>query len=726
MKPEVVEVTEVQVTVESTVDIARKFKAELELAKRKDEKWIRQGKRIVKRYRDERNTNTGGVGGVRFNILWSNIQTLLPATYAKPPKAEAERRNKDNDPVSRCASEILERCLQYEIDHYPDFDEALRGAALDRLLPGRGTAWVRYEQREVDTPPDATIVAPGMQAQISQPQVKECSATDYVYWEDFRCSPARVWGEVTWVARRVYLTRDELKARFGEKMQARDLSYMNIPLVNAPIGLDHLNESGEYGDTECLKKAEVWELWDKKTRRVYWVAEGYDDLLDLTNDPYGLDEFWPCPKPLFATQTTDTITPVADYVLYQDQATELDNLTRRIGLLVQAVKVAGVYDASATGVERMLSESAENTLIPVNNWAAFAEKGGIKGTIDWLPLEQVIRALNECYMAREQTKQVIYEVTGISDIIRGSTQASETATAQNIKRQFGSLRLRPRQQDMAMFASEILRIKAQLMMDVYSPETLIAISGILDTYDGQYVEQAIQMMKSEPMRAYRVEVAADSLVEMDQEQEKQSRVEFLTAASGFLRQAVPAAEQIPALAPVLGEMLMFGVRAFKGGRELEGVFQQFVDTMSQPQQDKPDPAMQKMQADIQMQQQKLQMDMQIKQAQMQVQLEGDRAKAQADIEVEMAKARMQAEVDINRQRAEAEQHAMKIQNEAELQSLRSQLDQANELRQLEFQRWKAELDAAVKVQVAEISAEKGAENAATAAATNEIATEVRQ
>lgn len=716
---EVVEVEEVEF--ESTREVTQRWRAELELAKRKDEKWIRRGRRIVKRYRDERNQNTGGMAGVRFNILWSNVQTLLPATYAKPPKAEAERRNKDNDPIARCASEILERCLQYEIDHYPDFDEALRGAALDRLLPGRGTVWVRYEQKEVDVFPDPAMPVDPM----AQPQIKECSPTDYVFWEDFRCSPARVWGEVTWVARRVYLSRDELESRFGEEMELRGLKVSQIPLVNVPVGIDQLKEDSQFGDTECLKKAEVWEIWDKKTKRVYWVAEGYDELLDYKDDPYGLDGFWPIPKPLLATQTTDTITPVADYTLYQDQAIELDNITRRIGLLVQAVKVSGVYDASATGVERMLSESAENTLIPVSNWGAFSEKGGIKGLVDWMPLEQVIKALNECYMAREQTKQVIYEVTGISDIIRGSTQASETATAQNIKRQFGSLRLRPRQQDMAMFASEILRIKAQLMMDIYSPETLVAMSGIMDTYDRQYVEQAIALMKSEPMRAYRVEVAADSLVELDQEQEKQSRMEFLGAASGFLRQAVPAAEQNPALAPVLGEMLMFGVRAFKGGREMEGVFQQFVDQMSQPQ-DKPDPAMQKMQAEMQQQQQKMQMDMQIKQMQMQVQLEGDRAKAQAQLEVEMAKARMQAEVDINRQRAEAEQHALKMQNEAELQALRSQLDQVNELHQLDFQRWKAELDAAVKVQVAEIGAEKGADNAATAAATNEIASEVRQ
>ncbi|MNK62897.1 hypothetical protein D3C87_820920 [compost metagenome] len=689
---------------ESTVDIARRWRIELDLAKRCDEKWINRGKKIVKRYRDER---AGTTGGNRYNILWSNVQTILPAIYAKAPKAEAVRRNKDNDPASRCAAEILERALQYEIDHYPDFDEAMRNAVQDRLLPGRGVAWVRYEQREV-------AVAEG--AQPAQYEVKDCSAVDYVYWEDFRCSPARVWGEVTWVARRVYMSRGEVQARFGAFLEELGKRAADVPLTHVPIGLDQMKDQGAtYGDTEAMKKAEVWELWDKKTKSVYWTAQGFDDLLDVAEDPYGLDEFWPCPKPLFATQTSDTLVPVPDYALYQDQAQELDMLTQRIGRLTQAVKVVGVYDASMTGVQRMLQEGVDNTLIPVGNWAAFSEKGGVRGVVDWLPLDQVIKALNECYMAREQCKQVIYEITGISDIIRGATEASETATAQNIKRQFGSLRLRPRQQDVAMFASEILRIKAQLMMDVYSPESLVAMSGIMDTYDAQYVQQAIMLMKSEPMRAYRVEVASDSLIEMDQEQEKASRTEFLGAASGFLRQAVPAAQQSPEMAPLLGEMLMFGIRAFKGGREMEAAFQKFVDQMNQPKPETPDPEQMKIQAEAQQKQMQMQVDMQIEQAKM-----------QAQMQVEQARMSMQAQVDINRQRAEAEQHAMKIRQEAELQALKAQMQQQQDMHDMAFARWKAELDAATKIETANIAAKAKVDNAATQAATNEISSEVTQ
>lgn len=706
---------QVEKAAESTVDIARRWKVELELAKRGDTKWVNQGKKIVKRYRDDR---AGTRASTRFNILWSNVQTLLPAIYAKAPKAEAVRRNKDNDPAARCAAEILERALQYEIDHYPDFDEAMRNAVQDRLLPGRGVAWVRYEQREI-------AVAEG--AMPSQYEVKDCSAVDYVYWEDFRCSPARVWGEVTWVARRVYMSRDEVKARFGAFLAEQGKRAMDVPLTHVPIGLDQMKDQGAtYGDTEAMKKAEVWEIWDKKTRAVYWVAQGFDDLLDVREDPYGLDNFWPCPKPLFATQTSDTLNPVPDYILYQDQAMELDALTQRIGMLVEAVKVVGVYDSSQTGVERMLQEGTNNTLIPVSTWAAFAEKGGVKGVIDWLPLDQVIQALNQCYISREQCKQVIYEITGISDIIRGATEASETATAQNIKRQFGSLRLRPRQQDVAMFASEILRIKAQLMMDIYSPESLIAMSGIMDTYDAEYVQQAIMLMKAEPMRAYRVEVAADSLIELDQEQEKASRTEFLGAASGFLRQAVPAVQQSPEMAPLLGEMLMFGVRAFKGGREMEAAFQKFVDQMSQPKPEQPDPEAMKVQAEAQQKQMQMQADMQIEQAKLAAQVESDRAKMMAQMQVEQAKMQMQAQVDINRQRAEAEQHAMKIRQEAELQLLKDQMEQQQAMHDMAFARWKAELDAATKIETANIAAKAKVDNEATQAATREISSEVKQ
>lgn len=627
----------------SSADIARRWLSELQLSKKQDEKFITKGRKIVRRYRDDRGTDGFDYIQKRFNILWSNVQTMLPALYGRTPRAQVERRYKDQDPVGRTAAQILERALQYEIDHYGDFDASNKAAVLDRLLPGRGVVWVRFETKEVEGP--EVTESEGEEA-MEPSEEYECTPTDYVYWEDFRCSPARCWDEVTWVARRVYMTRDDLVKRFGE--EAKD-----VPLTHEPIGLNELeNQGASQGEIDAQKKAQVWEIWSKPEKMVYWVAEEYSRILDKKDDPYGLDNFWPCPRPLFATQTTDTIVPVADYLLYQDQADELDRVTGRIGQLVEACKVVGIYDSSQAAVQRMLSEGTNNTMIPCDTWAAFGEKGGMKGVVDWLPLDMVLKALNEMYMAREQTKQVIYEITGLSDIIRGASIASETATAQQIKSQYASLRLKRLQNDVAMFTSEILRIKAQLMADLYRPEVLIQMSGIMGTEDAQYAQDAVMLLKQEPSRSFRIEVATDSLVEMDEQAEKQSRVEFLQAAGGFMQQALPVVQASPAMGPLVAEMLLFGVRAFKAGRPLENAFDTAMAQMQQPQEQKPDPEMAKVEAQTQAEQAKLQGQAMIEQfkQQQETQREQMRIAAQQEMEAikqqgETSRAEMKARID---------------------------------------------------------------------------------
>jgi hypothetical protein len=649
-------------------DQCRRWVAELQLSKREDKKWVERGKKIVRRYRDERQGWSDATK--KYNILWSNIQTMLPALYGKTPRADVQRRFKDQDPVGRVAATILERALQYEIDHYGDFDAAIKSAVLDRLLPGRGVTWVRFETKETEGVEAESLEPSETGSPVPEaPEYEyECTPVDYVYWEDFRCSPARCWDEVTWVARRIYMSRKEGVERFGEDFET-------VPLTNEPIGLDEMKKQGvEMMDADAMKKAVVWEIWCKPEEKVYWVAEGHDKTLDEKENPYGLDGFWPCPRPLFATQTTDTIVPVPDYSLYQDQAEELDKLTQRIAMLTEAVKVVGVYDSSQTGIQRMLSEGINNTMIPVDNWAAFGEKGGVKGAVDWLPLEMVLTALNQCYQSREQAKQVIYEVTGLSDIIRGASVASETATAQQIKSQYASLRLRRMQTDVAQFASEVLRIKAQLMCDLYRPETLVEMSGILGTQDGkdqQKVMAAIQLLKTEPSRGFRIEVASDSLVEMDEATEKQSRMEFLTAAGQFLERALPVAQQVPEMGPLMGEMLLYGVRAFKGGRPMEAAFDDAIAKLTAP---KPPAPPQPSPEEI-----KVHGQMQIEQMRLQAKQQSDAQTAQMQLAVEQMRLQMEDQAEQRRQEREMLVEQMRIQQEAMLTRFTEMLRAETEL-----------------------------------------------
>ena len=674
------------VATEDRQALARRWSADLEMSKNSDKDFITAGKKIVKRYRDQR---TQSDDARKYNILWSNVQTLNPAVYAKKPKAQVQRRFKDADPVGRCASQILERALQFEIDHYSDYDSTLRNVVLDRLLPGRGVAWVRFEPTDKEEPGAETEVQVTDDQGSKSMGSYECAPCDYVYWEDFRTSPARTWEEVTWAARLVYMGKDEIVKRFGDECK-------DVPLSHEPIGIDQMKEQGTAADQiERMKKAKVWEIWCKTERKVYWHCEGYSKILDIRDDPLKLEGFFPCPKPVFATLTTDTLCPVPDFKQYQDQAKEMDELTGRIALLVKAVKVVGVYDASCTGIQRMLSEGGDNVLIPVDSWAAFAEKGGIKGTVDWLPLDMVLQALGALYEARDAAKQAIYEITGLSDIIRGSSVASETATAQQIKSQFASLRIKALTSDVARFASDLLRMKAQIMCSMYRPEILVAMSSMDTSSDAEHIPAAIQLLQNDVLRAFRIEVATDSLVELDEAGEKQSRMEFLTAAGSFLRDALPMVQQVPEMGELAGELLMFGVRSFKTAAPIEAAFEGALQkiTNKQPAEQQPDPVKVKAEADAQ-----------TAQAKIQAQQQTDQAKLQSDQQAEAM-----------RTDAEQQRHAMSLQAAAQMEQMRQAFEVQREERAAErqaqadqvqamFDQFKALLDAQTKIDVAQISA----------------------
>ncbi len=350
----------------------KKYFLEIDLYEKKFKEWEQRAKKIVKRYKDERAEVEKGSkqDEARYNILWSNIQTMLPNVFARLPKPEVSRRYKDKDNVGRVASMILERALEYEVEAYPDYGASVRNSVEDRLLVGRGISWVRYEpvmktlQVSEDVPEPTEVID------------YEYSPVDYVAWRDFGHNMARTWEEVHTIWRIVPMTRDEIIERFGKDIAEK------VPFdtkVNDKEVLDATPEE------KSLMKSNIYEVWDKKKKIACWLSRGCDEILDMKDDPLGLDCFFPCPKPLYATTTTDSLIPTPDYAIYQDLAKELDTLTDRINGLAESIKVVGVYDSTQAGIKRMLKEGVNTELIPVDNWAAFGEKGGVKGVIDWLP-----------------------------------------------------------------------------------------------------------------------------------------------------------------------------------------------------------------------------------------------------------------------------------------------------------------------------------------------------
>jgi hypothetical protein len=764
-----------QVDTSSPAGIVQRWSNEIALYEKSAGTWHEKGRKIVKRFKDERTNAQENVA--RFNVLWSNIKTLLPACYSRNPKPEVERRFKDKDPVGRVASEVLERSLDWVIANC-DFKDLVRAALLDRLLPGRGLLWARYvphmrdlevtgagdvENEGVQVTDDviepsnesAVQAAPGAaEDEPLQEVYYEEVAVDYVHWEDFGHTPARTIDELGAAWRKVFMTRSELVERFGAEIGNE------IPLTYSPPELPKSEA------TDDVRKAIIYEIWHKAAKQAIWICKDYPTRpCDVRDDPLKLSRFFPFPRPMFSTLANDSLLPVPDYRQYQDQAGELDDLTARIASITKAIKVAGVYDSSANGVQRLLSEGVENQLIPVESWAMFAEKGGLKGAMELLPVKEIAETLLSLYDARDKVKQDLYEITGMPDIIRGADEAEATATAQRIKGQFGSIRLRDVQGDVQRFVRDLLNIAGEIIANHFGWQTLSQVSGVklLSNEEKQVAQMAMQMppagappqlggapgappapsaaplidpetqrLLKEPSwedveallrdncaRTFRIDIETDSTIGEDDEQERESRLAMVETLGKFISQAVESCESMPALAPVAAEMVMYVVRSFKNARTLEASLEEAMEKLvglaQQPQQPKPDPEQTKVQGQLAIIQQQAQLDsqQQAQDAHFKQQLEA--RKLQNAKEIEQFKAQAQAHLAIVTQQAqqqqadaqnriEAQRQAMQDAHDAQLEQLRAVLNDRAQQTDATLQLLLKRIESITKVEVAEIAA----------------------
>jgi hypothetical protein len=416
------------------------------------------------------------------------------------------------------------------------------------------------------------------------------------------------------------MTREQLKKKFGEDLGAR------VPLQNARSARNSLPENDPWS------KAQVWEIWSKETRYVCWKVIGFDKLLGEQKDPLGLENFFPCPKPLVANVTTTSFVPKADYQMLRDQYVELDVICARIGLLEDAIRVAGIYDKASPQLSQLISNRVQNAMIPADNWAMFAEKGGIKGAVDWFPLDMVITALDKLREVKASLKADLFDLTGLSDIMRGATVASETATAQQLKAQYGSVRMQFMQGELAEFVQTALAIKAEIMSAHFQPETLIRRSLIDKTPDARYAQAAVELLRDKRMAVYSLAVDPDTMAMVDYAAEQEARTQCITAIGQFMQAAWPLAQAKPEAVPFLLQIMQWFLAGFKAGKQIEGVLDQAITMMQNapPPQQQPSPEDKKAQAEIQSIQAKTQADVKSKVVKTQADIALDRQKQIAD------------------------------------------------------------------------------------------------
>jgi hypothetical protein len=666
-----------------SVEISTKWLKAIEERRHLERKWRTEtAPAVINRYRDERAIGQNEFS--RLNIFWANVETLKAAIFARMPVPDVRRRFTTADPAARTAALMLERCLMYSSD-VNDLHDTLDRCNEDYLIPGRAMCVVRYiptiEQQqnrvpveplpnaEDDDPKDSTREE--LQEQFSdappEPQYPEGTQFDeqgayqmqtkeelvyqevspeYVAWDLFVFGQCRTWKKCPWIAIGALLTKDEVRKRYPHCADELDYRY------SERMDKDGEKEQGHY--------ALLWDVWHRPSRKFIVVSEKYEGCVYEQDDPLGLEGFFPVPEPMYSVRNNRSWDPKPEFALYQDQANELDIVTDRLKGLTEMCKVRGGYDSAVDNEQFKFSDimrKPDGTLVPISNWRGLMEKGGLSGVVDFLPLEQIVATIQQLRERQAELKQEIYEITGISDIVRGSTQASETLGAQQLKAQYAGLRISTRQQRFQRFTREVFQIMGEIIAEHFDPQTLKLMSGINVLPDLAYDQMkqqkklpvgaisesefnsAIQILQNDKLRGFKVDIETDSTIPADKQSEQQGRMEFLQAMASYLQQAMPAVQAGLIPAPIAREGLLFGVRAFKVGSEFEEVLEQLGDdeqpTQQQVQQ------LQQQNQQLQQENQQLQQGQQVDMAKVQGDQQIAQYKAQSDVSLDQWKAQQE-------------------------------------------------------------------------------------
>ena len=568
---------------------------ELDDAKRREQDFRKDGETILDLYNAEHPDMNP------FNILFSNTETLSPALYSQLPRPAVKERfaEKDNkgftkvNPLNKAVGEASNNMLSYLIDTniegYEKFHDAIKEVVLDSLLPGRGVTCIKFDAKFNDEKIEwASIVA------------------DTKKYNRFFHGFGTKWEKVPWIAYEEYVDEDEAEALFGSDIAGK------IQYTVSEEDEKNTKETEERRQTAC-----IYQIWDKDSKTLKWISPAYTDYLREDDDPLDITGFFNTPKPLMLHRKSNDLTPTPLYKLYENQAEELNRLTRSINKVAKAIKVRGGYDGNLGEMLERVLDGEDNEFVPVENLSALMD-GGIEKHIWLMPLGELAGVLQQLYDAREQCKQVIYEITGISDILRGQSKASETLGAQKVKEAWGTMRLKNMQSDVQEYVRDVLRVMLDVAVKNLPQDMWIKVTGLpypteekkekavelmnqlqpmiqqavmesqqnpqadkqLKKYQKEAAEltelltqpsweNILEVLKDDYIRSFKVDIETNSTLDVEATEDKKNIAEAMNAMAQFMNGLMPMVKEQILPFGAAKSMLLDITKRFRFGPEVE-------------------------------------------------------------------------------------------------------------------------------------------------------------
>ena len=602
-----------------------------------------------------------------FPIFWSNTQVLRPLLFSKLPKANITQSFFNDDEISRLSSELVERLITYllkESDAENQIEKIrdaflIQGIGIPRIVfvppePIEIKTKKKKEKSENEVNDTAEDMAEGETEDTEEEtsyevdESKKSFKIEFVDYQDFLKSTEKEWERLRWVAFRKYYTRRELVDYFGKKGE-------KVPMTNNKF--EYLGEQ----DEDLYKLCEVWEIWDKESKLCHFITfagDGY--VLDTQEDGYNLKNFFPIPMPMGLNEGRNLL-PVPLYTKYKTLAEDLTEIHDRIISLVKQARFTGAYTSFAeqSDVENIMNGN-DGEFKPLKTTANIDDA---RKLVVFKPLTEIANTITVLRAEKIALKQDIQEITGLSDIVRGTSVASETATAQQLKGNFAISRVQPLQKEVEFTIRDTIRLLAELAVEKLPINEIIKITGLkvvnveaimanakesiniekqeaislLQPNDPErqqkimMLEQQAQIglqktfkdlqdqlkgfviqlkdipklsktIKSDKLRCISIDIETDSTVKIDQNQEKMDRMEYIRNIGQTIQSMVPAVQTGVINKEALNEFVIFASKPFKVGRNLENYLQNEKDV-----EEKPDPQAMMAQAELEMKKQELQL-----------------------------------------------------------------------------------------------------------------------
>lgn len=674
-------------SVKTTRDEVRRWINQITSAKKESEKWEEECKDAWREYQCETRKDNSYRAPVSwtsnaYSRYWSDTMVLLPAIYGECPRAIAKARF-EQDAVARTGTIIAERLAAFLMEQ-SNFHRAMQKSALEYLHSSRATARpyveaittvrkqrvplqeIEVENEDPEAPPTTALVdenytpppddVPILTDEEGFPYYEldteeEVSDSKFSFKslhfdELVHSTGARDWDDIWWIAFKCTCTRKQAGERFG-------------PIVKEI-------KSGADKDPEKLneKKEDLfsyWELWDKRDRQVHWLHENYkEDYLDSQDDPYGLVDFFPCPRFMVVNERYNDVYPVPDFTQTRDQYEQLHLLARRINAVTKSIKGSIIYDGSVTGLAELFTEATDNQGVALADFGDLTSKGGLANVIQIPEYFRLAETLQTLIQVFTKTSEDTDQLRGISEVLRGTSDPSVSATAEKIKKAAANNRFSQRQKEMTRFVRDSLEALVDLALKVLEDHQIKEIVGFpyMDPEDQQRFDQALVVLRDDKSRLVRVDIETDALLAINAQEDKENSIELMDAFSKVAPALFQAVQQTPEMAAVGFKLMQVWLGNFRYGKNAEDELKQAFDQIYQkiqnpppPPEPQPDPKLIKIQSDERIAMLEMQLKGQIEAAsnqidQMRLQIESFIAQSSAGLG--QRKQNWQEQVDVQK------------------------------------------------------------------------------